>query len=64
VLGVIRDITTWWRVTVGINWGVSIGSISGDAEAPGTDPIGGKDFVGNCWNNVHLTLTRKEEASS
>ncbi len=28
----IRDTTTSWRVTVGINWVVSIGSISGDAE--------------------------------
>ena len=32
LLMVIRDITISWRVTVGINWGVSIGSISGDAE--------------------------------
>lgn len=33
-------------------------------EEPGTDPIGGKEFVGNRLNNVHLTLTRKREASS
>ena len=33
-------------------------------ESPGTDPIGGKDFVGNRWNDVHLTLARKKEASS
>ena len=33
-------------------------------EEPGTDPTGGKDFVGNRWNNVHLTLARKKEASS
>ena len=28
-------------------------------EEPGTDPTGGKDFVGNRWNNVHLTLATK-----
>jgi len=33
-------------------------------ESPGTDPPGGKDFVGSRWNNVHLTLARKREASS
>ena len=33
-------------------------------EAPGTDPTGGTDFVGNRWNDVHLTLARKKEASS
>jgi hypothetical protein len=33
-------------------------------EEPGTDPIGGKDFVGNRWNDVHLTLVRKKEANS
>ena len=33
-------------------------------ESPGTDPAGGKDFVGNRWNNVYLTLARKKEASS
>jgi len=33
-------------------------------ESPGTDPIGGKDFVGSRWNDVHLTLARKKEASS
>ncbi len=31
---------------------------------PGTDPTGGKEFVGNRWNDVHLTLARKKEASS
>jgi hypothetical protein len=30
-------------------------------EEPGTDPIGGKDFVGNRWNDVHLTLEIKRE---
>ncbi|MFH2064880.1 MAG: SAM-dependent DNA methyltransferase [Pseudomonadota bacterium] len=33
-------------------------------ESPGTDPPGGKDFIGNRWNGVHLTLARKKEASS
>jgi len=33
-------------------------------EEPGTDPTGGKDFVGNRWNDVHLTMARKKEASS
>jgi hypothetical protein len=33
-------------------------------EEPGTDPTGGKDFVCNRWNDVHLTLARKKEASS
>lgn len=33
-------------------------------EAPGTDPTGGKDFVGSRWNDVHLTLARKKEVSS
>ncbi|TRZ89638.1 MAG: SAM-dependent DNA methyltransferase [Methanosarcinales archaeon] len=28
-------------------------------EEPGTDPTGGKDPVGNRWNNVHLTLATK-----
>ena len=27
---------------------------------PGTDPTGGKDFVGDRWNNVHLTLAFKK----
>jgi hypothetical protein len=31
-------------------------------DEPGTDPIGDKEFVGNRWNNVHLTLARKKEA--
>jgi hypothetical protein len=26
---------------------------------PGTDPVGGKEFVGTRWNNVHLTLEKK-----
>jgi len=30
-------------------------------EEPGTDPTGGKDFIGNRWNNGHLTLARKKE---
>ena len=29
---------------------------------PGTDPTGGKEFVGNRWNNVHLTLAAKKAA--
>jgi hypothetical protein len=33
-------------------------------EDPGTDPPGGKNFVGNRWNDVHLTLAPKKEASS
>jgi hypothetical protein len=33
-------------------------------EEPGTDPTGGKDFIGNRWNNVHHTLARKQKASS
>ena len=33
-------------------------------EGPGTDPVGGEDFVGTRWNNVHLTLARKREAIS
>ena len=31
-------------------------------EEPGTDPKGGKDFVGNRWNDVHLTLETKQKA--
>jgi hypothetical protein len=31
-------------------------------EEPGTDPGGGKDFVGNRWNNVYLTLAFKKAA--
>jgi hypothetical protein len=31
-------------------------------EEPGTDPKGGKDFVGNRWNDVHLTLEAKQKA--
>lgn len=30
-------------------------------EAPGMDPKGGKDSVGTRWNNVHLTLARKQK---
>ena len=30
-------------------------------EEPGTDPIGGKEFIGNRWNNVHLTLDTKKK---
>jgi len=30
-------------------------------ETPGTDPPGGKDFVGNRWNDVHLTLAAKKK---
>lgn len=29
------------------------------AAEPGTDPVGGAEFVGNRWNDVHLTLNRK-----
>jgi hypothetical protein len=31
-------------------------------EEPGTDPNGEKDFVGNRWNDVHLTLETKQKA--
>jgi hypothetical protein len=31
-------------------------------ETPGTDPVGGKLFVGNRWNEVHLTLAYKKMA--
>jgi len=31
-------------------------------DEPGTNPAGGKEFIGNRWNNVHLTLARKKEA--
>jgi hypothetical protein len=31
-------------------------------QEPGTDPKGGKDFVGNRWNDVHLTLETKQKA--
>ena len=31
-------------------------------EEPGNNPTGGKDFVGNRWNNVHLTLEYKQAA--
>jgi len=29
---------------------------------PGTDPKGEKDFAGNRWNDVHLTLETKQKA--
>lgn len=32
-------------------------------EEPGMDPKGGKDFIGTRWNNVHLTLARKQKES-
>jgi hypothetical protein len=31
-------------------------------DKPGTDPVGGKDFVGTRWNNVHLTLDKKRKS--
>jgi len=31
-------------------------------DEPGTDPFGGKEFTGNRWNDVHLTLARKKAA--
>lgn len=31
-------------------------------EEPGTDPIGGKEFIGNRWNDVHLTVDMKKMA--
>lgn len=33
-------------------------------EEPGTYPMGGEEFVGARWNNVHLTLARKNEVIS
>ncbi len=30
---------------------------------PGTDPAGGKEFIGSRWNNVHLTLARKKDSN-
>ncbi|HRF47709.1 MAG TPA: hypothetical protein PLC98_08800, partial [Anaerolineales bacterium] len=33
-------------------------------DEPGTDPVGGKEYVGTRWNNVHLTLERKRQARS
>ena len=32
-------------------------------EEPGADPSGGKEFIGNRWNDVHLSLALKKEAS-
>jgi hypothetical protein len=31
-------------------------------DEPGTDPEGGKTFAGNRWNDVHLTLARKQKS--
>lgn len=31
-------------------------------EEPGSDPIGGKDFKGHRWNDVHLTMDMKKRA--
>jgi hypothetical protein len=31
-------------------------------DEPGTDPKGGKEFIGNRWNEVHLTLEMKQKA--
>ena len=31
-------------------------------DEPDTDPTGGKDFIGDRWNNVHLTLDFKRKA--
>jgi len=28
-------------------------------DEPGTDPTGSKEFTGNRWNDVHLTLDYK-----
>jgi hypothetical protein len=33
-------------------------------EEPGTDPSGGKAFVGNRWNDVHLSLEVKRKAKN
>jgi hypothetical protein len=33
-------------------------------EEPGTDPVGGKEFVGTRWNNAHLTLEKKGGAKA
>lgn len=33
-------------------------------EQPGTDPVGGKAFVGTRWNNVHLTLEKKRRSKA
>jgi hypothetical protein len=33
------------------------------AEEPGTDPVGGREFKGNRWNDVHLTLARKRQSN-
>jgi hypothetical protein len=33
-------------------------------EEPGTDPPGGKKFVGTRWNNVHLTLDKKRRSKA
>lgn len=31
-------------------------------DEPGTDPVGDNTFVGTRWNNVHLTLKKKNKA--
>jgi hypothetical protein len=31
-------------------------------EEPGADPLGGKEFFGNRWNDVHLTTETKKKA--
>jgi hypothetical protein len=31
---------------------------------PGTDPVGGKEFIGRRWNTAHFTLARKQAAKS
>jgi hypothetical protein len=31
-------------------------------EAPCSDPVGGEEFIGSRWNNVHLTLAQKQKA--
>jgi hypothetical protein len=33
-------------------------------DEPGTDPEGGKEFVGTRWNNVHLTLDMKRRSKA
>jgi hypothetical protein len=33
-------------------------------EEPGTDPTGDKTYFGNRWNDVHLTLAKKQESQS
>ena len=33
-------------------------------DEPGTDPVGGEEFVGTRWNNVHLTLDKKRRSKA